>query len=323
MKGAHRRSKGEERQRTMTHNHHEAHDHHGHFIRRRDEGRRRLLICVVVTLVMMVFEFVAGILTGSLALVSDAGHMLTHGFSLIVSYAAILITRRPATDRRTFGLYRAEILAALLNGATLLLITIGIVWYAYKRFLHPVPISGGWMLVVAVIGLAVNILTALILRESVEGNINIRSAFLHMIGDMVSSVVVVAGAIIILWTGWYPIDPILSVMVCALILVWAYSLTRESVEILLQATPRHLDIQSIKKRLSGVEGVRRVHDVHVWTITSGLYSMSAHVLVDDILLSASCAILDAIGAILRDEFHITHYTIQLECGVCERHPVTH
>jgi cobalt-zinc-cadmium efflux system protein len=299
------------------------HDHHSDLLDSRDLGRNRLAVCVAITAVTMVVEFIAGVLTGSLALISDAGHMLTHGFSLLISYFAIVLAQKPATEKRTYGLYRAEILAALFNGASLIVITGFIVWYAYQRLLHPVPIHGGWMLVVAVAGLAVNLATALILRKSATGDLNIRSAFLHMLGDMVSSVIVVAGAVVILKTGWYPIDPILSVAVCVIILAWAYTLIRESVEILLEATPRHVDIARVEERLSRMEGVKLVHDVHVWSITSDLYAMSAHVEVDDMTISCSNAILDRIADILKHEFRITHYTIQFECGECTRHPICH
>lgn len=300
-----------------------SHEHHRHFMHTRDEGRQRLALCVIVTAVTMVAEFVAGFLTGSLALISDAGHMLSHGFALIVSYSAIILARRPATMKRTFGLYRAEILAALFNGASLLVIAGIIFWYAYQRLLNPVRISGGWMLVVAVIGLVVNIATALILRKSAGHDLNIKSAFVHMIGDTVSSVIVIVGALVILRTGWYPIDPILSVVVCIVMLIWAYNLIKESVDILLQSAPRGMDSARLGERISRVPGVRRVHDIHVWTITSGLHSMSAHVEVDDMPISNANTILDAMGKILRDEFHITHYTMQLECGECVRHPVSH
>ena len=218
------------------------------YLKKRKKPTRR------ITVATMVLELVAGILAGSLALVSDAGHMLTHGFSLIVSYFATHIARRPATDRRSFGLYRAEILAALFNASTLIVITGFIAWFAVKRLIRPVPIAGGWMLAVAVIGLVVNVLTTLLLRSSVHDNLNIRSAFVHMLGDMFSSVVVVAGAVVIIRTGWYPIDPILSVLVCGLILVWAYRLIRESAEILLQFTPEHIDIDRIGGRLSSLKG---------------------------------------------------------------------
>jgi len=282
-----------------------------------------LAVCVAITALMMAVEFVAGLLTGSLALISDAGHMLTHGFSLVVSYGAIALAQKPATAKRTYGLYRAEILAALLNGATLVVITVLIVWQAYRRILAPVPIAGGWMLVVAAAGLVVNLATALILRGSTADNLNVRSAFVHMLGDMFSSVLVVAGALIILRTGWYPIDPILSVVICAVILAWAYSLIRESVEILLEATPRHVDIARVEERLSQIDGVKLVHDVHVWSITSGLYAMSAHVEVEDMLISCAGGVLDRIGDILKREFRISHYTVQLECGECTRHPLCH
>ena len=303
-------------------NGHEHHTH-GHFLRGRKKGQSSLGLCVAITVVTMAVELVAGILTGSLALVSDAGHMLTHGFALIISYFAIHIARRPATEKRTFGLYRAEILAALFNAATLLVISGFIFWFAVKRLIHPVPVSGGWMLLVAVIGLLVNVLTTLILRKSAHDDLNIQSAFVHMLGDMFSSVVVVAGAIVIIRTGWYPIDPILSVLVCVLILVWAYRLVRESVDILLQSTPAHVNISKIESRLAALGGVRRVHDVHVWSITSGLHSMSGHLEIDDMPLSRGTAILDAAGEILKKEFGIIHYTIQLECGDCVRHEMNH
>ena len=295
---------------------------HLHFLRGREKGQRRLGACVAITLAAMAVECVAGILAGSLALVSDAGHMLTHGFSLIVSYFAVAVARRPATDRRTFGLYRVEILAALFNGATLLVITGFIVWFAVKRLIDPVPVAGGWMLAVAVVGLGVNVATTLILRESARDDLNVQSAFVHMLGDLFSSVVVSGGALVIILTGWNWIDPLLSVLVCALILAWAYRLIRQSVEILLQSTPEGVDIPAIAERLSRVEGVRRIHDVHVWTITSGLHSMSGHIEIDDMPISRSTAILDAAGKILKSEFGIIHYTIQIECGEC-RHKMEH
>lgn len=303
------------------------HDHvdhpHDHFLLRRTQGRNRLALCVAITVVTMAVEFIAGLLTGSLALVSDAGHMLTHGFSLIISYFASFIAQRPATAKRTFGLYRAEILAALFNGASLLAITGFIVWYAVQRIFHPVPISAGWMLVVAVAGLAVNVATAFILREFASHDLNVRSAFLHMLGDLVSSVIVAGGAVVIIWTGWRPIDPILSILVCVLMLIWAYGLIRDSVEILLLSAPREVDVPAITERLSRVDGVRLVHDVHAWSITSGLHSLTAHVRIDDMPVSRSCAILNEMGGILKKDFRIIHYTIQFECGECVEHPMSH
>jgi cobalt-zinc-cadmium efflux system protein len=278
---------------------------------------------VAITAVAMVVEFIAGLLTGSLALISDAGHMLTHGFSLLISYFASFIAQKPATAKRTFGLYRAEILAALFNGASLIVITGFIAWYAVQRIFHPIPISAGWMLLVAVAGLMVNVATAFILRGSASGDLNIRSAFIHMLGDIFSSVIVVAGAVAIIWTGWRPIDPILSIFVCVIILIWAYRLIKESVDILLQATPRDVDVPVIAERLSRVDGVRLVHDVHVWSITSGLHSLTAHVRIDDMPVSRSSSILNELGEILKRDFNIIHYTIQFECGECVEHPMEH
>ena len=285
---------------------------HGHATRR-VESRRRLYITVVLTAVTFVAEVVGGVLTNSLALLSDAGHMFTHLLALGVSLAAAVLADRPATERRTYGLNRIEILAALFNGATLFVISIVIFYEAYERFLEPVPIATGPMLVIAIIGLVVNLVSARVLHGSHKHDINVRAAFVHLLTDTFSSVAVIAGAVVIAFTGWTVLDAILSVLICAVILLWAFKLVWESVDILLEATPRDVDMQSVIEGLCQIPGVKDIHHLHVWTITSGMYALSAHIDVDDIRVSETENLAEHAEKLLRKEFHINHATFQFEC----------
>ena len=280
---------------------------------RRVESRRRLMITVIITAIAFVAELVGGFLTNSLALLSDAGHMFTHLLALGVSFVAATLAERPSTERRTYGLNRLEILAALFNGATLFLISIAIFYEAYERFWEPVEIATGPMLVIAVIGLVVNLLSAYVLHGSHEGDINVRAAFIHLLTDTFSSIAVIVGAVLIAWTGWTVIDPILSVGICVVILVWAFRLVWESVDILLEATPRDIDMQKVIEGLRGIPGVRDVHHLHVWTITSGMHALSGHIDVDDLRVSETESIAEQAEKLLHNEFNINHTTLQFEC----------
>jgi cobalt-zinc-cadmium efflux system protein len=279
----------------------------------RVESRRRLLITVVLTAVTFVAEAVGGFLTHSLALLSDAGHMFTHLLALGLSYVAATLADRPATERRTYGLNRLEILTALFNGATLFLISIGIFFEAYQRLLEPEPIATGPMLAIAVVGLAVNLLCAHVLHGSEKKDINVRAAFVHLLTDTFSSVAVVVGAVVIARTGWTIIDPLLSVGICAVILWWAFKLVWESVDILLEATPKDVDMREVIEGLRQIPGVRNVHHLHVWAITSGMYALSAHLDVDDLRVSETEVLAQKAEKILRERFHINHTTFQFEC----------
>ena len=262
---------------------------------------------------MMIGEVVGGILSGSLALLSDAGHMLTHSFALLVSFLAILYACRPPTREKSFGFYRAEIIAALFNGITLLIITGFILWEAYKRIINPVPISETEMIIVAVIGLAVNLATAFLLWKASRSSLNIRSAFIHMIGDTASSVGVVIGAVIIYFTGFYIIDPILSILIAVLILVWSVSLIRDSVRILMESTPKGINTDKLKNELVlNIENVNSLHDIHVWEITTGMYCMTAHIVIDEMNISSTRKILDDINIFLDQKYNIVHPIIQFE-----------
>ena len=285
----------------------------------REEERSKLVLACALTGTMFIVEGIAGFLTNSLALLSDAGHMLTHMIALLISLGAIMFASRPPTARKTYGFYRLEILAALFNGATLFLITIWIFFHAYKRIINPEPVASGHMLIVAIVGLLVNLACAYILKTS-HGSLNIKSAFMHMMADTFSSLVVVFGAIIMHYTQWYILDPALSILICIVILVWSYQLITESVDILLEATPKDVDLENVVKSISELDEIEGVHDVHIWTITSGMYAMSAHIYIKDIMVSETQQIMSNINTLVNEKFSIGHTVIQFESNVCSDNP---
>ena len=285
----------------------------GYPISYRHLERKKLLLASLLTGVMMVVEVVGGLLTNSLALISDAGHMFTHLLALVISLVAIVFASRPPTEKKTFGLYRLEILAALINGVTLLLITAWIFYEAYQRFLEPKPVASLQMLVIASIGLVVNLVTAIILSGPHVRSLNTRSAFFHLLGDTVSSLGVVFGAVAIYFTGRWIIDPLLSIAICILILVWSYRLIVESIDILLEAMPRDIDFDDVMKAIRVLEGVEEVHDLHIWTLTSGMYALSAHIKVLDRSISDTGGLLKKLNFLLCQRFRIGHTAIQFEC----------
>ena len=285
----------------------------------RGEERSKLILACSLTGTMFIVEGIAGFLTNSLALLSDAGHMLTHLIALLISLGAIMFASKPPTARKTYGFYRLEILAALFNGATLFLITLWIFFHAYKRIINPEPIASWHMFIVAVIGLIVNLACAYILKTS-HGSLNIKSAFIHMMADTFSSLVVVFGAIIMHYTQWYLLDPALSILICIVILVWSYQLITESVDILLEATPKDVDLENVVKSISELDEIEGVHDVHIWTITSGMYAMSAHVYIKDLMVSETHRIMANINTLVNEKFSIGHTVIQFESNVCGDNP---
>ena len=293
----------------MSHDHDHSHDH-------RAAGLKGLSWVLIITAVFMLVEFIGGWLSGSLSLVSDAGHMLTDVLALGLSLLAIRFATAPANAKKTYGFYRLEILAALANGVTLILLSGYIFYEAWQRFSSPTEIRSGLMIAVALAGLAVNIAGFFILRSSSKENLNVRGAFLHVVGDLLSSVAVVIGGLVIRFTGWLLIDPILSVLIGVMILKGAYGLVKESVDILLEATPDGINGSEIEKSLGGLAGVRAVHHQHVWSLSSGFHALSAHVQIDDQMTSQSDALLAEIQELLEHEFDILHTTIQFECEAC-------
>lgn len=279
---------------------------HTHF---READRRGLTIVLALTAGFMIAEVAGGIVSGSLALLADAGHMLTDVAAIGFSLLALAFARRPATSEKTFGYLRLEILAALLNGALLFIIAGLIFFEAVHRFEEPHPVRGGIMLVVAAAGVAVNILAALLLYRSAGHSLNMRGAYLHVLGDLLGSLGAVAAAIIIMLTGWLPADPIISVGVALLILVSAWKLIRESTNVLLESVPGHIDLAAVRAALNDIPGVSDVHDLHIWTLTSGFLAMSGHAVVAD---EDHQAVLDDIVRCMRERFGIQHVTFQLE-----------
>jgi len=307
------------------HDHHSGHDHDHDRDQERKQapgnGKRDLLIALSITFLMMIAEIIGGLLSNSLALLSDAGHMLTDNLALVMSFFAMKFAAMPATERKTFGFYRLEILAALLNGVVLVLLSFYIIYQAYGRMLHPQPVEGRLMLVIAIIGLIANVVGALFLFKHSHASLNIRGAYLHIVGDALSSLGVVIGGVIIISTGWYLVDPILSILISLVIIYGAWSLVRESVNILLESVPAHINIDEVASEVAKIQGVREAYHIHVWTITSGVYAMSAHVLIDDRPVSGSREIIDEIRGLLSKKFNVVHSTIQIECDKCDMNPM--
>lgn len=290
---------------------HGGHHHHGPGAHAHggDGSVSRLRIALGLTLVLLVAEVVGGVLSNSLALLADAGHMLTDAGALGLSLFVAWFSRQRADDRKTYGYLRWEILAALINGASLLLISGWITWEALLRLRHPEPTEGGLMLVVAVVGLAVNALAAWLLHPRGDTSLNMRGAYLHILGDLLASVGTVVAAIVIQYTGWLPADPIASLVTTLLIVRGAWTLVRESIDVLLEATPAHISCDDVRAALQAIPGVASVHDLHVWTVTSGVIAMSAHAVVpedgnhQEVLEHAHTAM---------QPFGIGHITVQIE-----------
>ncbi len=276
----------------------------------RRQGTRSLRIALCITVTFMLVELVGGWWTNSLALLADAGHMLTDAAALGLSLFAIWFMRRPATPEKTYGYFRVEILAALINGTALLVIAFFILWESYHRFREPEAILSVQMLVIATIGLGANLFSAWILHSCHHESLNLRGAFLHILGDVLGSIgAMIAAGAIILW-GVYWADPVVSALVSLLILVSAWRLVRDSVEVLLEGTPAHVNLSLMKQELCKVTGVDSVHDLHVWTLTSGVHAMTCHAVVQE--EGSDRGALEQLIAISREQFDIHHTTIQIE-----------
>lgn len=270
---------------------------------------------LVLTITYMVIEVIAGIYTGSLALIADAGHMLGDVAALVLALIAVWFAGKTPSAQKSYGYYRTEILAALLNGLALVGLSIYILYEAFQRFTHPPEILSGPMLAVAVGGLVINLIAIKILAGSSENSLNAKAAYLEVLGDLLGSVAVIIASLIIMFTGWKIADPLVSGFIGLMILPRTWTLIRDCVHILMEGTPAHVDVQKLKERLASVGGVLNVHDLHVWTITSGRDAISAHVLVDDTVQPD--AILSTISGIAQSEFNLHHSTLQVEQKECK------
>jgi len=273
-------------------------------------NRRPLVIAFALTASYMVVEFVVGFSINSLALISDAAHMGTDVLGLGMALAAITLAARPATDQRTYGFYRLEVLAALANGVLLFAVAGYVIFEAIQRFSEPPQIPGAPLLIVAVIGLTINLISFRLLMAGSKESINVKGAYLEVLGDLLGSIGVIVAAIILLTTGWAYADPIIGVGIGLFILPRTWALTRQALRILLEGAPPHIDMKELRAAITAVPGVVEIHDLHVWTITSGMESASGHIVIDP--ASEYRTVLDAVLTVLRDEYHIDHATIQCE-----------
>ncbi len=277
-------------------------------------GEKGLLISIVLNAVITIAQFIGGILSGSLALLSDAFHNLSDVFSMGISYIAILVGKKSKNSSKTYGYKRAEILAALLNITTLFAVCAFIIVEAVKRIQDPSPVNILIMSSVAFIGLAGNLVSVLLLYKHAKTNINIKSAFLHLLGDTLSSVAVLITALVMYFGGWYILDPIMSIAIALYIIKESFSVFMQSINILMQATPAHLDKEKIRERIKKETqlGIKAVHHMHIWDITAGSTVFDAHVVVEKERLKDADDIIHAVNRILSEEFKICHSTIQLE-----------
>ncbi len=288
---------------------------HDHFAVRQ-QSRSKLTIVLTLTSGFMLVEAVAGWYSGSLALIADAGHMLGDVAALALALFAVWLSSKPAGRSRTYGFHRSEILAALANSVLLVVISIAIFCEAIHRFSLPPEIQSTPMLVVAVLGLIVNLISMKLLGAHSHGSLNAKAAYLEVFSDMLASCAVIVAGLVIMFTGWYLADPILSAILSIFIVSRTWGLLKESVEILMESAPREFDLEALTKAFLAVDGVVQVHDLHVWTITSGLLAMSCHLTVEP--KANSQAVLNQVNALMAKEFKIRHTTIQIELADSER-----
>ena len=293
---------------------------HAHNHSAAGKNKKRLAIVLALTSAYLVAEVIGGLLTHSLALLADAGHMLTDVAGLILALLAIRFAERPATPERTYGYYRIEILAALVNAVVLIGISLYILYEAYERFRHPPEVQSGGMLAVALVGLVVNIAGIYLLKSASEESLNMKGAYFEVLSDMLTSIGVIAAGIIMLTTGWYYADPIISAGIGVFILPRTWMLLRDAVGVLLEGTPHDVNLAALRESIRTVEGVADVHDLHVWSLTSGMNAMSVHAVLAD--NGRHDEVLAAVQQRITSEFKIAHATVQVEskgCAAFETH----
>ncbi|RPJ28874.1 MAG: cation transporter [Chloroflexi bacterium] len=289
---------------------------HSHLREAAKQTTTRLSVSLFLTLAFVVIEAGAGIFANSLALLTDAAHNLTDVIALGLTWFAIRVTAQPANAQKTYGYHRAGILVALLNSTTLVLISLGIFYEAYRRFIDPPEVQSSILIGVGLIAVVINLVTALLVHRGSQTDLNLRSAFVHLMGDVISTIGAVIAGVIIYFTNANWLDPLVSVLIGFLILYNAWGILRDAVDILLEATPRDVNIKKMVADIVQVEGVLGIHDIHVWSLTQSLRTMSAHILTDDLHISAGAQIQRQVSEMVRDRYNIAHATLQLECVDC-------
>ncbi len=278
---------------------------------------KRLALSLVLTAAFVVVEIIAGIFGNSLALLTDAAHNFTDVIALGLSWYALKIATRPAHAGKTFGYHRVGILVALVNSTTLVLIALGIFYEAYHRFITPPEVNSTILIGVGTLAFIINAVTAWMVKEGSEHDLNLRSAFLHLMGDVLSTLGAVAAGIVIAFTNWNWLDPLVSVLIGVFILWNAWGILRQSIHILLESTPESVDLNTMVESLLKVEGVRGVHDLHVWSINESLRALSAHIVTDDISVGECARIQQNLNEVISHQYNIQHTTLQLECAGCQ------
>ena len=299
---------------------------HSHQVTATGAHRRRLVVVLVITCAVLIAEVIGGLIAGSLALLAEAGHVLTDSTGLVLALIAASLATRAATEKRTFGLQRAEVLAALGNALLLVGVAVWVLIMAVDRLRsNYVEIDSSLMLVVAIVGALANLISLLVLRPAQAKSLNMRGAYVEVLGDLIGSVMVIVAAVLILITGWTPFDAIASLAIVVLIIPRAWSLLREVVDVLLEATPRGVDLTEVRDHMKRVRGVVDVHDLHAWTITSGVPVLSAHVIIDQACINEgrSGEVLDRLGECLGGHFDVSHCTFQLEPKGHQEHEAAH
>ena len=298
------------------HNEHEKHDHfqaHKHV--ESDVTGIKLFFVIILNFLITAAQIIGGLVSGSLSLISDALHNFSDGISMLISYLAIKVARKEKDLNRTFGYKRATILAALLNSSVLIVLSIYLFKEAYDRFINPQVIDGGLVIWVALIGLAANFVGMLLLRKNAKGDMNLKSSYLHLLSDTLSSVGVIIGGILISFLKIYWVDPLLTVLIALYVLVESYQIVKKAVQILMQGVPKNIDVDEITKELETIDFVENVHHVHVWSLDENNINFEAHVTIGDMPVSETYKVNREVERIL-EQFGINHITIQFECECC-------
>ena len=282
-----------------------------------DTSEKNLFITMALNFFITVAEVIGGIISGSLSLISDALHNFSDGFAIIITYVAMRLSKRPKTSKYTFGLKRAEIIAAIINASTLIIISFFLIKEAIDRFSNPTPIAGSLMLIVASLGLIANVAGTLLLKKGSANNLNIRAAYFHLLSDAVSSLAVIIGALFIILYKIYWIDPLLTVLISIYILKETYEIVKESVDILMMSNPEGIDLNVIKNIVEKIPGVINIHHIHLWKLNDNDTHFEAHIEVEDMAVSKTAEIQKLIDNELHERYEINHTTLQFECGACD------
>ena len=282
------------------------------------EIKKRLKLAIALTFTLLCAEVAGGIWSHSLALLSDAAHMFIDVLALCLSFFALVVSELPTNSKKTYGYHRMEILAALINGIVLLIMAVGIIWEAFERWQNPAEVNSTIVIWVAIFGLSANLGVIYFLTAPMHHghDLNIRSAFYHVLGDTIASVGVVIGGVVMLFTGWYVVDAILGALIALLLIGGAYKLIAESVHILLEGVPKGVSIEEVEKELTAIPAIKNIHELHIWCICSNIYALSTHALINDQKVNQVETILDEIHSRLKTRFNITHSTIQFESTPC-------